>query len=308
MDAGSSIPQTAKCTLAADLKDLIPVEMSKEVVSAGKCSPSTVAVVIVSFNSQKFLPKCLRSLAGQTRPPNYVVVVDSGSTDKTYLDHLNCEVVRIGNVGYCVANNIGWQSAKNYDYVLYLNPDAFPVPDFLERAVRFMDDRENARVGLLGGSLLRYDLDSDNPTGLVDSTGIVQKWYGRLVDRDSERPNAVLRKYVSPEQVPALCAAAVFCRNQALRDVAEGDRVFDPSYFMYKDDIDLSWRVCRAGWKLIYHPALIAYHCRGLKRRKETSREMLLLSARNEVKLRRKFGSPYLLYSLAKHLLVHLGI
>jgi GT2 family glycosyltransferase len=268
-----------------------------------------VAVVIVTFNSGQFLAKCLNHLESQTRRPERVVIVDAGSGDKAYLQRIEasplpCTLILESNIGYCAANNAGWSVVKDADYLLYLNPDAFLTPKFIEHAVLFMENSDSASVGLLGGSLLRYDIGADMPTGFVDSTGIFQKWYGRLFDRDQQQPESALQKYASPAPVPAVCAAAVFCRISALSAAAEDGHVFDPSYFMYKDDIDLSWRVRRAGWRLMYHPGLVAYHCRGWRSRKVISREMRLLSARNEIRLYSKFHSPRLLYSLLKYAFV----
>jgi GT2 family glycosyltransferase len=274
----------------------------------------SVAVIIVTFNSDRFLTRCLDQLEAQTRRPDRTIIVDSGSSDRKYLDTAHsysfpCTVILKPNVGFCTANNIGWSLVKDFDYILYVNPDAFLTPHFIELSLSYMNFRDNADVGLLGGSLLRYDMEAQAPSGYVDSTGIFQTWYGRFFDRDQQKPNSVLQRYTSPVEVPALCAAAVFCRNTALHQVSVGGDIFDPSYFMYKDDIDLSWRVRRADWKLIYHPGLVAYHCRGWKKRSATSTDMRLLSARNEVKMFLKFRSPYLLYALAKYALVRsLGV
>jgi N-acetylglucosaminyl-diphospho-decaprenol L-rhamnosyltransferase len=274
----------------------------------------SIAVVIVSYNSAPFLSKCLSALEGQTRRPDLVIIVDSGSSDTAYLatahnSSLCCKVVLESNVGFCVGNNIGWALSKHCDFVLFVNPDAFLAPDFLERAVAYLDDQANSKIGILTGTLLRYDIEADRPTGFVDSTGVIQRWYGRIIDRDQSKPESVLRKYDSPNLIPAICAAVALCRAQALMDVADGGDVFDPSFFMYKDDIDLSWRVRKAGWLLVHHPRLLAYHCRGFKNRSSVPGKLRLLSARNEIKLHLKHRSAYVLCSLAKYFLVRtLGV
>lgn len=269
----------------------------------------SVAVVIVTYNSGVFISNLMSALEGQTRLPDSIVIVDSGSTDTSYLERvrrspLDCTLVMKSNVGFSVGCNIGWNLSKNYDFVLFLNPDAFLASDFLELAIRYMDDPANSGVGMVSGTLLGYDIDNDRPTGLVDSTGVVQLWYGRIADRDQSAPTSVLKKYSGPNSIPAICGAVLLARRATLEAITERDILFDPAYFMYKEDIDLSWKAVRAGWTLVHHPELIAYHCRGWKSRSVQSRKMRLLSAKNDIKLFLKFRSPYLVWGLAKYFLV----
>lgn len=269
----------------------------------------SVSVVIVTYNSGAFISNLMSALEGQTKLPDSIIVVDSGSTDTSYLERvrlspLKCTLVMKPNVGVCVGNNIGWSLSQDYNYILYLNPDAFLAANFLELAVRYMDDPANNGVGIVGGTLLGYDIQNDKPTGLIDSTGVNQLWYGRIADRDQLLPNSVLEKYRAPNPIPSVCSAVALSRKEAIRSIAPTGEVFDPRYFMYKDDIDFSWRVRRAGWTLMHHPELIAYHCRGWKSRSAQSRKMRLLCARNDIKLFLKFRSPYLVWGLAKYFLV----
>lgn len=269
----------------------------------------TVSVVIVTHNSEIFISKLLATLEAQTLPPDLVVVVDSGSTNTDYLDrarksHLRCRVLLEPNIGFAVGSNLGWHISKDCNFVLFLNPDAFLTPDFLENAVKYMEADSNHNVGMLTGTLLGYDMKADRPTGLIDSTCVMHTWYGQSIDRDQRSPLSELEKYDRPNSVPAICGAVLFARQAALQDIAQEDVLFDPGYFMYKEDIDLSWRAIRSGWRLIHHPGLTIYHCRGWKGRRETSRRMRLLSARNDVKLFLKFRSPYLVYAIAKYGLV----
>lgn len=86
--------------------------------------------------------------------------------------------------------------------------------------------------------------------------------------------------------------------------VESGDQLFDESFFMYKDDTDLSWRVRRAGWDIVHHPELLGYHCRGWQSRSAMSRKARLLSVRNEVKMCWKNRSLFVLAVGFKYILV----
>ncbi len=269
----------------------------------------SVSVVIVTYNSAPFISHLMSALENQTRRPDSVIVIDSGSTDIAYLDRvrtsaLPCTLVMKPNIGVCVGNNIGWSLSRDFDYVLYLNPDAFLASDFIELAVRYMNDPANRRVGMVSGTLLGFDIKANSPTGLVDTTGVEQTWYARFPERDQGQPISVLAKYEEPNPIPAVCSAAVLCRQETLQSIAEGSNIFDPAFFMYKDDTDVSLRARRAGWKLIHHPKLLAYHCRGWKSRNSVSKEAKVLSARNEIRMLYKHRSPYIIFSLVKYAFV----
>jgi GT2 family glycosyltransferase len=268
-----------------------------------------IAVVIVTYNSDKFLSNCLTALEQQSRRPDQVVIVDSGSTNIAYLKRadestLQCSVVLESNVGFAAGCNIGWNLSRDYEFVLFLNPDAFLTPDFLSHAVQYLKEGGNEKVGMMTGTLLGYDIELDRPTGLVDSTGVMHTWYGQSIDRDQGKAISVLEKYHRPNPIPAICGAVLLARNAVLNALAKKNGLFDPDYFMYKEDIDLSWKAAHAGWTLIHHPGLTVYHCRGWKGRHAVSRKMRMLSARNDIKLFVRFHSPYLVYALLKYGLV----
>jgi N-acetylglucosaminyl-diphospho-decaprenol L-rhamnosyltransferase len=265
-----------------------------------------IAVVIVTHNSDQVLSHCLTALEKQSRQPDQVVIIDSGSKDTKYLKRtdvstMKCIVVLESNVGFSVGCNIGWNLSRDNDFVLFLNPDAFLTPHFIEHALQYMEEDAGKKVGMLTGTLLGYDIHLDRPTGLVDSTGVMHTWYGQSIDRDQGEAISVLEKYREPNPVPAICGAVLLARNAVLSAIAENNVLFDPDYFMYKEDIDLSWKAIRAGWTLVHHPGLTVYHCRGWKERNAVSRKMRMLSARNDIKLFVRFRSPYLIYALVKY-------
>lgn len=271
----------------------------------------SVSVIIVTYNSADFISNLMSALENQTKLPDSVIIVDSGSTDTNYLDRVRSSplphnLIMRPNVGICVGNNIGWSHSKSYDYILYLNPDAFLEPDFIEIAVRYMDDPANFKVGMVVGSLLGYSIENNMPTGFVDTTGVERTWYAHFFERDQGKPISILAKYTVPNRIPAICSAAVLCRREALSSIADREDVYDPSFFMYKDDTDVSLRAGKAGWLLVHHPALIGYHCRGWKSRASVPKKMRELSAKNEVRMLYKHRSPFIVLSLLKYGLVRI--
>lgn len=271
------------------------------------------AVIIVTHNSQKHLPLCLKALKEQTRLPLQVIVVDSGSHDPSYLEVWeNDPLVTLhreaSNVGFCQGNNLGMARVDaTVHYVLFLNPDAFLTTSFIEKACAVMEEEANSKVGALSGILLGYAMENHQPSGRIDSTGIFRTWYGRWYDRGQGDDVVSSRKiYKHREEVPALCGALMFCRLEALQKTALAPNVvMDPEFFMYKEDIDLSLRLRRQGWSLLFVPELEVYHCRGWGQdRKQVPQRLRLLSAKNEMRLYGRMRSPCYIYSALKYFMV----
>lgn len=270
---------------------------------------AATAVIIVTHDSAQVLEACLASLTGQSAPPAAVLIIDSASTDTGYLAAAEKKygatvLRRADNVGFAGGNNIGFrQLGRDVDYVLFLNPDTLLHGEGLRLAAAAME--EEAGTGVLTGRLLGYDVSRRQPTGLLDSTGIFRKWYGRWFDRG--RGEVDRGQYSVPEDVPAACGALLFCRKKALDEVMlAGRAVFDPAFFMYKEDIELCLRLRNAGWRIRYDPLVVGWHGRGWQRRRLMGPAARRMSARNELLLYRRHPSPYLLWALAKYALVYL--
>jgi len=266
------------------------------------------AVIIVTCNSEKVVGHCLEALAKQNVPADIIYLVDSGSDDAAYLTrHGSMNDLTVlqqeKNVGFSQANNIGYgQLSESIDFVLFLNPDVLLDQSFIAQAVKVMDSDPD--IGILTGSMIGFDFESLQASSRLDSTGIFRKWYGRWYDRGQGEVNR--NQYSTGENVPAACGALMFCKKTVLDQAALEDGViFDPDFFLYKEDIELSLRIRKSGWRIRYEPELVAYHGRGWqKNRRKMDRELRTMAARNEILLYRKHPSPYVLWSLAKYFLV----
>jgi N-acetylglucosaminyl-diphospho-decaprenol L-rhamnosyltransferase len=271
---------------------------------------AATAVIIVTHDSATVLESCLASLAGQSVPPDVVCIVDSGSGDTSYLRAAEkmdrVEVLHYPeNIGFAAGNNAGFRRVgRGAEYVLFVNPDTFLDQEGIRLASETM--RENAGMGILTGRLLGYDVAGRQATGRIDSTGIFRKWYGRWFDRGLGEVDS--GQYSLPEDIPAACGALMFCRKKALEEVMLPDQaVFDPAFFLYKEDIELSLRLRKAGWRISYDPRIKGFHGRGWQRdRRRMSPGLRRMAARNELLLYRRHPSPYFIWALAKCVLVYL--
>jgi GT2 family glycosyltransferase len=269
---------------------------------------SKTAVIIVTHNSGRVIGQCLDAIAAQTAVPEQVVVVDSGSHDTGYLDKVERnEIVSVvdrrDNIGFARANNLGMTHVRqDIDYVAFLNPDTLLQGESLRLAAQDMEN--DPAAGIVTGMLLSYDFDAAEPTGLIDSTGIFRKWYGRWYDRG--KGEVEQGKYQENEHIPAACGAFLFCRREALNHAAvSGSVIFDEDFFLYKEDIELCLRVRKAGWTIRYLPEISVFHGRGWQgERKRMSRELRKTAARSEILLYTKHPSPYMAWALLKYFFV----
>ena len=285
--------------------------MSTEAPASATRAPpaAAIAVIIVTYASEHVLARCLERLIAQSHRPELIVIVDNRSPEPSYLEAVPgtapFRLIRLErNEGFCGGNNVGYGLARACPYVLFLNPDAFLSERFLEQALGYMQRAENAAVGCLTGTLLGFDLATARPTGLIDSTGIFQSWYGRWYDRGRGAPATSLDT-LRPEDVPAACGALMFCRTRALEEASvRPGEVFDSRFFMYKEDIDLSLRLRQKGWRVLYVPELLCHHGRGWQGRDRASYRARYLSIRNELRICRRHRLRGLPYSLVKYLYV----
>lgn len=265
-----------------------------------------VHVITVTHNSSREIPLCLQAIENQNHRVDSITIVDSGSDDTDYLSGVIAnghKVILRENVGFGVANNIGYQSLKPAvdDVIIFLNPDAFLCADAISEIIKIFNQYED--LGCVTGKLYGFNLSEKKRTGLLDSTGIFRKWYGRWYDRGQGALDTGL--YEKIEEVPAVCGALMCCRAKTL-EIFNGE-IFDPRFFLYKEDIELSLRIRRSGWRLFYAPQIVADHCRGWSEDRATvSYRSRLVSAENEVKLYCRHPSPYMAWAIAKYIAVRL--
>lgn len=224
-----------------------------------------VSVTIVTYNSGRFIKRCLESVLEQKYPSLEVVVIDNASTDGTvdileqFQDrcriHYNDE-----NVGFAAAQNqaIG---LSNGEWVLTLNPDVLLLKNFIQALVDA--GQVDPKVGTVCGKLLTIRASFDLPDKqLVDSTGIYFTPMLRHLDRGSQEVDN--GHYLNVEYVFGATAAAALYRRQMIEDVAIQGEFFDPDFFVYREDADVAWRAQLMGWRCIYTPMARGYHVRNV--------------------------------------------
>lgn len=238
-------------------------EIKESAASSETAAKLRFSIVIVSWNSQPYIERCLQHLADQTLRAFEIILVDNASTDNTTELATNfCRtqqlsfrlIVNEGNLGFAVANNRGIAVAQA-NLVLLLNTDAFLPPTFLACLLEQADQHPD--YGSYAPKIVReYDHK------LLDSTGLFVTKAGKSHDRGYDQIDS--GQYERSEPVFAPCGAIALYRKAALEQVKWGaNEYFDANFFMYYEDTDLGWRLQRAGYRCLYLPQVVGYHVRG---------------------------------------------
>jgi GT2 family glycosyltransferase len=224
-----------------------------------------VSVTIVTYNSGRYIKRCLESVLGQRGPDIEVIVVDNNSTDGTsdILEQFEdrCMVARNPkNLGFAAAQNQAILHSRG-NWILTLNPDVLLMPYFIQALVEA--GRNDPSVGTVCGKLLAMSPDFDiDARPRVDSTGIYFTPNLRHLDRGSrEIDNG---HFLKREYVFGATAAAALYRRDMIEDISVDGEFFDPDFFAYREDADVAWRAQLLGWRCLYTPYARGYHVRAV--------------------------------------------
>lgn len=231
-----------------------------------------LSVIIVNYNVKYFLDQCIRSVLRAfevMNTPAEIIVVDNHSADGSvdYLEkrypQMLYPMVRFvrsaHNLGFARANNIAIRQSRG-EYVLLLNPDTIVGEDALKASVDFMDAHGDA--GAVGVRMLgaqgRRAMESRRglPTPMVSffkMLGFCNRWpHHRLFGK-------YYMGYLpwdEPCQIEVVSGAYCMLRRKALDEVG----LLDEDFFMYGEDIDLSYRVLKGGYHNYYLPVDILHY------------------------------------------------
>jgi GT2 family glycosyltransferase len=226
----------------------------------------------VTHNSASDLPGCLAALAATTHRPLEVVIVDCASEDDSVATArraappgLPVRVVPLAeNHGYAGGMNVALGETAA-PFVLLLNADAHPAPDYVARLLAHFaadegDRRSEGDAGRrVGGATGRLVRAGESPRTL-DACGMRLTLTWRHLDRGSGEPDR--GQLAAPERVFGATGAASLFRRAALDDCAVAGEVFDSAFHSFREDAELAFRLRERGWEIHYEPAAVALHRR----------------------------------------------
>jgi len=246
-----------------------------------------LAIILINWNSFELTKDTLESLQ-QTTYTNYdCIIVDNGSVDgsgdlieKTFP---NCIVLKSStNKGFTGGNNIGMEFAlqNGYEYIMMLNNDVAVEPNFLEPLIAKLDQDDS--VGAVQ-PLIYFHHDRH----LIWNAGSTYNTFLGICatpDYNKKDPQHLFRK--KAKQIDWITGCAFMIRASVLKEVG----LLKEAFFIYYEDVDLSFRIKAAGYELSYVPSSVIYHIAGMsqktnKKGKEgfVSPKVHYLNARNRI-------------------------
>lgn len=220
-----------------------------------------LTISIVNYNAGEYLLKCLASIEKVKNEAEIeVFVADNASTDGS-IEKAKKEFPKVnfvdtgGNLGFGKAHNIVLKKLET-EYVLILNPDTEIEKEVLKKTLDYME--ENKDVGMLTCEVVL-------PDGKVDLTahrGLPTPWASFLyfVLKNDSLYHLSKKNMNEPHEVDAISGSFMLTRKSVLDTVG----LFDEDYFMYAEDIDISYRIKQAGYKVIYFPLAKILHIKGI--------------------------------------------
>jgi len=211
-----------------------------------------VTVIVVNWNGERFLDRCLGALMAQTVTPREIILLDNASTDNSLEVARRFPGVRLihqtWNTGFARGNNLAMEaSSEQSEWIALVNPDVFAEPRWLEELLAAA--RANPGFEMFGGKMLNA-VDPMVLDGIGDAchvSGLVWRMgHGAPAAASGENESEVF----SP------CAAAALYRRRALLEMGG----FDEDFFCYVEDVDLGFRLRLAGYRCLYVPAAMAHH------------------------------------------------
>lgn len=232
-----------------------------------------IFIIILNWNQPQLTLECVESLQKLKTSKNWdvrAVIVDNGSIDDSVSQFRNHRTKKIhtevmetkSNLGFAAGNNVGMKYAldRKVDYVLVLNNDTVVDSGLLAELMKGMDDK---RVGITSPKIYfakGYEFHKDKykksqlgnviwyAGGKIDWKNV----YGKNVGVDEVDK----KQFNKEKEIDFATGACMLVRVDALRQVG----LFDQKYFMYMEDADLSMKMKKKNWRVIYEPKAKLWH------------------------------------------------
>lgn len=220
-----------------------------------------ISISIVNYNAGEYLIGCLRSLEELKNELEMDIwVVDNASTDGS-LENAQKKFPRVNfianheNLGFTKANNRALKKFKT-EFILILNPDIKILPGTLREMVNYLE--KNPEVGAASCKVVKEDGTLD----LASHRGFPTPWASFLYYflKNDSLYHLTARSMEKPHEVDAITGAFFLTRKSVLDEVG----LFDEDFFMYGEDLDLCFRIKKAGYKIMYVPKVKIIHYKGV--------------------------------------------
>ncbi|BDQ13376.1 glycosyltransferase family 2 protein [Sediminibacterium sp. TEGAF015] len=268
----------------------------------------SVAIILINWNSLEVTSDCIVSLKGIQYANYSIVVVDNGSADGSgkALKQLHPEIILIEsatNLGFAGGNNLGFDYAlaQAYDYTIMLNNDTLVEPDFLSHLVQYME--AHPQVGAIQPRI-HFNHNRDL---LWNGGSYYAKCWGYFYSKDEN-------KIPSPEsltikEVDWITGCAFLTKTKTLQQTG----LLAEQFFMYSEDVDLSFRIKALGLSLVYHGDSVIYHIAGQSNKSKTKGKegfvnpnVHYMNQRNRIWVLKKYTPWYCIPTVLTYNLIYL--
>ena len=254
-----------------------------------------VSIIIINYNVKFFVEQCLYSVLAAVKDIQAeIIVFDNNSSDDSY-NFLKDKFETVQfiwntrNEGFSKANNIAAQNVSG-KYILFLNPDTIIAKDSIEKCLAFYKNAQNA--GALGIKMIDgagYYL-KESKRGFPTPVTSLFKFCGlsNIFPRSKYFSNYYLG-HLSPDTnnaAPILSGAFMMLKTEIFNKT----RGFDERFFMYGEDIDLSYRIEKAGYTNYYLADSTIIHFKGESTKKDNQRYVKLFYGAMHLYLKKHYG------------------
>jgi hypothetical protein len=209
-----------------------------------------VSIILVSYNSFNDLAECIPSILRQTYRDFEIIIVDNSTNDES-TEYFKNEFLGVryiksaSNGGYSEGNNIGMQYAKG-KYIVIVNPDTVVDDNWLVQLIKPLEDHEE--IAITTSKILLYD----NPNK-INTFSNCSHFTGLDFCKGLWEP---ADRYSKSEETSVISGCSFAIRRLIFEELGG----FDTDFFLYLEDIDLSWRARLAGYRIIAIPESIVFH------------------------------------------------
>jgi hypothetical protein len=245
-----------------------------------------ISVCIVNWNTKDLLCNCIESINNNTTIYiNYEIIVldnnsSDGSVEMVRQRFPNCILLESkDNIGFSAGNNACLRKAHG-KYIFFLNPDTILSTNALLGMFNFLEI--NSDMGAVGCKLLNQDKSIQFICARTYPTLFNQLTYLLMLNKllpKSKIFSTIEMGYWDHKDsqiVDCLSGACIFARKSIIEELSG----FDEKYFMYGEDVDLCYRIKKAGWKIYYLASEEIYHLEGQSSRKRTERNFAAIKQR----------------------------
>ncbi|MBD3331118.1 glycosyltransferase [Candidatus Peregrinibacteria bacterium] len=231
-----------------------------------------IAIIIIHYNTPGYLKTCSDAILKQSYKNFEIHFIDNNSPSKEGLELMKKNYGHLPqiniipnkkNIGYAAAANQGIALAierkEPADYVVITNPDIIYSPTYFEKIIKRIEKKP--KIAGITGKVYKYDFENKKPTKIIDTVGLFAYKNRRIIDDGQGLTDK--GQFDKEREVFGISGACPLYRREALEDAKIMGEYMDEDFFMYKEDVDLSWRFLLLGWKNLYFPKAVAFHGRG---------------------------------------------